>query len=152
MVAVEAPPSTSGRNLALLGLLLQIAQVIGYGGALYTWTLATLARGAAALEGAKNEGLTGHAGPGLRPVSAYASQATVFTILYIVGVLGLFILAFALMKYRYRARWFFWVMAAYSAGLLFCFPVGTVFGFVFLNHLLLHQKEFGAKTTGEAND
>ncbi len=55
----------------------------------------------------------------------------------VIGVVGLVLLIIALVKFRYRAEWFFWFLIIYG-GLL----IGTPFGIFFLVYCLVHRRDF----------
>jgi hypothetical protein len=57
-------------------------------------------------------------------------------------ILGLILVAIALFGQKYRAKWFFWFLIAYSILMLTAFPVGTVLGIGLLIYLIVKRKAF----------
>ena len=53
------------------------------------------------------------------------------------GVIGLVFLVIALVKFRYRAEWFFWFLMIYGSLL-----IATPFGIFFVVYCLVHRREF----------
>jgi magnesium-transporting ATPase (P-type) len=56
--------------------------------------------------------------------------------------IGLICLLLALFSSKYRAPWFFWFMAIYSALSILAFPIGTVIGAIVLVHIIPRKQEF----------
>ena len=55
----------------------------------------------------------------------------------VIGIVGLILLIIALVKYRYRAEWFFWFLVVYGGVL-----IATPFGIFFVVYCLVHRREF----------
>lgn len=66
------------------------------------------------------------------------------------SLMGLVLLCIALFALRYRAPWFFWFLVIYGGLLVLGFPVGTIFGGVFLVFCLSHKNEFLIPTASSA--
>jgi N-terminal double-transmembrane domain len=59
-------------------------------------------------------------------------------------VIGLVFLTLALVKFRYRAGWFFWFLIVFGILSLGIFPIGTAFGVFVLIYCLTRRAEFRA--------
>ncbi len=60
----------------------------------------------------------------------------------LLGMLGMAMFLFALIKLRYRRVWAFWFAVVYGAVLLLSFPLGTVVGLMSLSYALFCRREF----------
>lgn len=60
----------------------------------------------------------------------------------LVWLAGLVLLVIALVRLRYRARWFFWFLIVYGIMMLPAFPHGTLFGAIVLIYCLTRRREF----------
>lgn len=58
------------------------------------------------------------------------------------GLIGLVLICVALVKDRYRAPWFFWLLVLYAPLLLLLLPIGTPFGIFFIIYPLMRRREF----------
>ena len=63
----------------------------------------------------------------------------------LLGLIGLIFIAISLIRYQYRAVWFFWFLIIYGVILLVKFPVGTVVGVLFLITSFILRDEFLVK-------
>jgi hypothetical protein len=61
---------------------------------------------------------------------------------FVIGFIGLILLAVSVTACRYRAEWFFWFLVVYEVLALSVFPVGTAFGVFFLAYCLTKRQEF----------
>ena len=120
----------NGKQIALLGVILQLGFVIGLAG-----TVIGMLRAFAELS--KNS----HAQP--EALASHISLALYTTaggmILSIIGVVLLFI---ALFGTKYRAPWFKTAMLILAILWLFHIPIGTILGAIVLIYLSKHSNEF----------
>lgn len=65
------------------------------------------------------------------------------------SLIGLVLICISLFALRYRAKWFFYFCVIYGFGLFLVFPLGTVFGLVFVIFCLTRKPEFLHNTTAE---
>jgi len=125
----------TGRNLAVIGALLQLAPIFGLLGTVWGMIQAFAALNAQGVADANT----------LATAIGHALTSTAIGMA--VGVVGLALLCISLMRSRYRAKWFFWFLVIYSWPLLFLMPVfGTAFGIFFLIYCLSRRGDFGIET------
>jgi len=143
------PPARKGKTLALAGALFQIAPAV--------WTafyLATVARlFLVAVQAGQNS-------PGTEAEAVAAEMERMGNALRIgliagvlgmvIGLAGLVMLTVALLKSRYRAKWFFWFVLVYGVMLLPAIPVGTLAGLFFVVYSLQKRHEFSGQSPAAA--
>jgi len=118
----------TGKNLAIMGLVLQLGPYIGL--------LITIF-------GVTNT-FSAHKEPtDLKMFSAEMTHDLIPTwVGLICGLLGIVLIFISLVSYRYRAQWFFWFLMIYGTLSLFMYPIGTVIGLALLVFCLTYRKEF----------
>jgi hypothetical protein len=65
-------------------------------------------------------------------------------------LVGAIFAALALFKYRYRARWFYWVVVTAGILMLFAIPLGTVLGVLLLVYVSKRSAEFRPEQAGRS--
>ena len=136
---MKAGKSTIGKKLAVTGALLQFSPLIGAAGT--TVGMMSIFK---TLGGSDNV-----SDP--QELSANIGQVLIVTATgFGLSLVGLVLLCIALFALRYRAPWFFWFLVIYGGLLVLGFPVGTIFGGVFLVFCLSHKNEFLIPTASGA--
>ena len=121
----------TGRNLAVIGAILQLGPILGLLGAVVGMSQAFVA-------------LKAQDGPDAnKMIAAMGSWQFATGMGMVVGIIGLVLLCIALTASRYRAKWFFQFLVIYSWPLLLIFPVGTGFGIFFLTYCWPRRNDLG---------
>lgn len=123
---------TIGKYIAILGLLLFWSPLWGIADSYFTMASSF-----------QEITLFGTNEPKIAPEEM--SSAAMFTAIGILlSMVGLILLATAVVGLNYRKSWFFWALVIYSTLLLIIVPIGTLFGLMMLTALVLNRKKFGA--------
>jgi hypothetical protein len=120
----------TGKRLAIAGLVLQLGPIIGFAATIIGMVRAfnKLASGGLGRPEALAEDI------GLAIIGTAIGLS--------VGIVGLVLIFVALIKFKYRERWFYWVMMGMSMWWLVGFPVGTVLGILTVVYLVSNRREF----------
>lgn len=122
--------SSSGRSLAITGVLLQLAVVPG--------VAITVVGKLRAFRQIQESGAADAA-----MLSTDIRLALVATAIGLaVSFVGTVLVLIALFRCKYRAPWFYSALWVLSILWLFAVPVGTVLGIVVILHLIAHKQEF----------
>jgi len=68
----------------------------------------------------------------------------------VLGFIGLILILIALLKFKYKAKWFYNTTQLTALIYIFSFPIGTVIGIFLLVYLLFHKKDFNIGTNTES--
>ena len=121
-----------GKYVAILGLLLFWAPLWGIADSYFTMASSF-----------QEITLFGTNDPKIAPEEM--TSAAMFTAIgALLSMVGLILLAIAVVGLNYRKSWFFWALIIYSILLLIIIPIGTFFGLMVLTVLVLNRKKFGA--------
>lgn len=121
-----------GKYVAILGLLLFLAPLWGISDSYFTMASSF-----------QEITLFGTNDPKIAPEEM--TSAAMFTAFgALLSMVGLILLAIAVVGLNYRKSWFFWALIIYSILLLIIIPIGTFFGLMVLTVLVLNRKKFGA--------
>ena len=121
-----------GKYVAILGLLLFLAPLWGIADSYFTMASSF-----------QEITLFGTNDPKIAPEEM--TSAAMFTAIgALLSMVGLILLAIAVVGLNYRKSWFFWALIIYSILLLIIIPIGTFFGLMVLTVLVLNRKKFGA--------
>jgi len=124
-------PSQIGRNLAVVGAVLQIAPFVG---------IAQTIKGMVQAFSVMASNLP----PGdPSVVSTGIGNILVTTAIgFGLAIIGVLLLSIALIPLRYRAKWLFWFLIDIGILYLILFPLGTVIGVGMIAYACLHRPEF----------
>ena len=128
MQTMNTNPQVIGKKLAIIGLILQLGPYIGLlitaFGMLQTFSHKT-------------------ATTDINILSSEISHVIIATLVGLIfGLLGIVMIFISLLRYRYRAEWFFWLLTIYGTLNLFVFPLGTIPGLALLIFCITNRKEF----------
>lgn len=135
--AAQATSDSKGKKFAVVGALFQLALlIIGIGGAVFSYRV--------------YHSLSDSISSNTPDKTEFAAQMEMMLNHYLWLVLlctflwlaGLVLLVISLVRYRYRARWFFWFLIVYGIMMLAGFPLGTLFGAFVLIYCLTKRNEF----------
>jgi hypothetical protein len=119
-----------GKNLARIGVLLQLGLLIGFGVTLVSMmmTLNDMAPGKPLDQNVVTARLN------------FAAGATGIGVVF--ALIGAVLILLAIFGAKYRARWFYRDLWAISLLWLIPVPVGTVLGILMMIYLATHRREF----------
>ena len=129
--------ASRGRVAALTGVWLQLGPLFGLLGTVIGM-----------IQGFRELGSAGIASP--ERLSSSISTTLIATMIgLVIGLIGMVFIYAALFYYRFRARWFVWIVAALSVLQLFAWPIGTCLAVVTLAFLIYNREYFFAPNTAE---
>jgi hypothetical protein len=126
--------TSAGKNLAITGAFMQAGLPIGV-----IWTVMgmTNAFGSLGPSGVGNPAQLSHIIGGVLIASVMGA---------VISLIGAVLIFVSLLRYSYRAEWFFWFLVIYGGVSLLVPPVGTVIGIIFLVYALTNRTRFFRKT------
>lgn len=116
--------NTKGKKLAVTGVILQLGTLLG----LIGYIIGMLS----AFQKIGPEGV-GDAEALANDIS-FALITTAIGLF--IGLIGFVLMLIALFVFKYKAKWFLWLLSILSVLLIFRFPVGTIIGICLLAYLV----------------
>lgn len=122
-----------GKNIAITGAILQLGTFFGIIGYIVAMLSAFQRMGAEGV--GDSEALAGDI--------SFALIATAIGLF--MGLIGFIMMLIALFAFKYKAKWFLWLLAILSVLSIFRFPVGTITGTCLLVYLVVNAVKSGNK-------
>ncbi len=120
-----------GKCFAIIGIALQVAPIFGLLGMVIGMIRAFT----------KISSFQGQINP--EALASNINFALITTAIgFAIGIAGLIFVALALFSFKYKAKWFFWTLIAFSVLWILNFPIGTVIGIVVIIYLVLKKDDF----------